>query len=293
MNKYIESSAYKEAAITVPGAISSGQTVQNQPRAQGAVNLSVCASDRGTRLKDLRQSGALKLLFPRTGTPDLQSVLINTAGGITGGDSFHIQADAEAETQLTLTTQTAERAYRAQPDQTGHLQTQLSIGQGARLDWLPQETILFQGCALQRSLHIDMAADATLLMAEPLVFGRQAMGEVLSEASFADRIEIRRNGTLTYLDALRFQGNVAAHLARPNIAAGAGAMATVVYVADDAAAYLAPIRALTADTGGASLVHDDLLVLRLLAADSYLLRKTLIPILTLLRNAALPRCWMI
>lgn len=250
-------------------------------------------SERGTELKDLRQSGALKALFPRTNSNDLQAVLINTAGGITGGDSFRITANAAPNSHLTLTTQTAERAYRAQPDQIGQLHSHLTVGQGARLDWLPQETILFQGCSLQRSLQIDMAADASLLMVEPLVFGRLAMGEVLTDASFTDRIEIRQNGVPLYFDALRLQGDIAARLARPNIAAGAGAMAAVVYVGADAAAHLDPIRAITGDTGGVSLINERLLVLRLLAADSYLLRKDLIPILTLLRNAALPRCWMI
>jgi len=243
-------------------------------------------------LKDLRQSGSLKALFPRTSGPDFQAVLVNTAGGITGGDTVEINACATADSHLTLTTQAAERAYRAQPGQTGHLQTRLEVAAGARVNWLPQETILFQGCALRRTLRVDMQADATFLMVEPLVFGRAAMGETLTDASFTDRIEIHREGQLSYLDRVTLQGDIAAQMARPNIANGAGAMASLVYVAADAGAHLAPLRAMLPDTAGASLIGDDLLVLRLLAPDSYLVRQTLIPILNRLTDNNLPRCWM-
>lgn len=283
----------KEDAITSPTDPIPAKTIATQPRAYGAVNLSVQGGERGTRLKDLGQSGSLKALFPRAHGADFQAVLINTAGGITGGDSFCITAHAEADTQLTLTTQAAERAYRAQPDQVGEVQNRLLIDKGARLNWLPQETILFQGCALSRTLHIDMQEGASLLMVEPLVFGRLAMGETLTDASFNDRIEIRRQGRIAYLDAITLQGDIAAQLARPHVAAGAGAMASLVYIAPDADAQLAPLRALLPETAGVSLIGDDLLLLRMLAADSYLLRQTLIPILNRLTHDTLPRCWMI
>ena len=246
-----------------------------------------------TTLKTLRQSGSLKALFPRHDGPDLQSVLINTAGGITGGDRFSINAHARAGARLTLTTQAAERAYRRQPGQVGRLENRLLIEEGAHLNWLPQETILYQGSALTRSLRIDLQAGASMLMVEPLVFGRAAMGEVLTDCSLTDRVEIHRDGQLAYLDAIRLQGDIAAQLARPHIGGGAGAMASLVYVAADAGARLAPLRAMLSNTASASLVQDDLLVLRLLAADSYLMRQTLVPVLNLLTNNTLPRCWMI
>ncbi len=262
------------------------------PRAQGAVDLSVQAGEQGTVLKTLRQSGSLKVLFPNHAGSEAQAVLINTAGGITGGDHFQTKALAHAGAELTITTQTSERAYRAQPGQTGILTSHVTVEDGAKLNWLPQETILFQGCALSRSLRIDAAKDASVLMVEPLVFGRLAMGEVLTNAAFRDRIEIHRGGKLAYLDAVHLNGNIAAQLARPHVSAKAGAMVNLVYIAPDASARLDPIRELLTDTGGASLIDDDLLVLRLLAADSYLLRQTLIPILNLLTGDTLPRCWM-
>lgn len=262
------------------------------PRARGAVSVVAKPGARGTALDDLYQSGSLKCLFPRTAATSLEAVLLNTAGGITGGDAFSVKAQALAGSELTLTTQAAERAYRAQTGKPGKLESHVKVGKGAQANWLPQETILFQGCALKRSLTVDLENDARLLLAEPVIFGRTAMGESLTDASINDRIEIRRNGVPVYLDALQLHGNIQAELDRPFVAGGAVAMASVIYVAPDAETYLARLREILPETGGASLIAPDILVLRLLAKDSFLLRQTLVPVLKCLLNTNLPRCWM-
>lgn len=264
-----------------------------QPRARGQVRLSARATPRGSVIDGLRQSGALRLLFPRcAGGGALDAILVNTAGGITGGDRFETCCEAGAGSHLRLTTQAAERIYRARPGESGRVATRLVAGPGARLDWLPQETILFDGAALQRRLIVDLAADARLLLVEPLVFGRQAMGERLHAASFADRVELRRAGRLVYLDARALSGDIAARLAGPATAGGAGAMASLLYVAPEAEAQLVPLRALLPRGGGVSLLDDDVLVLRLLAADAFALRQTLLPVLARLTADSLPRSWM-
>ncbi|KZZ23846.1 urease accessory protein ureD, partial [Sulfitobacter sp. HI0082] len=188
--------------------------------------VSAKAARGGSTLGDLRQSGAMKLLFPRPDPAMLQAIIINSAGGITGGDSFALTARAEAKAALSLTTQAAERAYRAQPGQVANLRNTLAVDSGATLHWLPQETILYDGCALRRRLSVDLAQDASLLLVEPLVFGRAAMGETLRQAHFRDRIEVSRVGRPLFHDAMTLSGDVTAHLAAPHIAAGAGALAT-------------------------------------------------------------------
>jgi urease accessory protein len=70
-------------------------------------------------------------------------------------------------------------------------------------------------------------------------------------------------------------------------------MVSVLYIAPDASAHLEPVRDLLPDTGGASLLHSDVLVLRALASDSHALRGALMPILTRLSGDDLPRPWMI
>lgn len=283
----------KDAAITLSAPIAAPRPPAAQPRARGAVRLSVKFRAGATVLDDLHQAGSMKALFPRQDRPSLQTVLINTAGGVTGGDSFATSAHAGPGSDLTLTTQTAERAYRAQPGEQGRIRTRLTIDDGARVNWLPQETILFQGSSLDRELCVDMAGSATLLLAEPLIFGRLAMRETLTDVSFCDRIDLRRDGRRLFLDATRLSGDVTAHLARGNIAAGAAAMVTLLYVAPDAEAHLAPLRAMLPETAGASLIGEDVLVLRALAGDGHDLRKTLIPILNRMTKDNLPRCWMI
>lgn len=281
-----------ETTINLSLPISSENAVPQQPRAQGAVSLTVKRVGDSTALDALRMSGSLKCLFPRRTGHAVEAVLINTAGGITGGDRFEIAAAAAAGTALSLTTQTAERAYRAQPGETGHLTTTLRVSRDACLHWLPQETILFNGSALVRKLRIDLEPGARLLVAEPLIFGRTEMGETVKTALFSDCIEVRRDDQPLFIDRTAFTGDIAAHLARPHVANGARAMALIVYIAPDAEARLGRLRSLLPEIAGASLIGTDVLVARCLAADGYDLRETLLPALKFLSDAELPKCWM-
>ncbi|MEP3347956.1 MAG: urease accessory protein UreD [Litoreibacter sp.] len=264
-----------------------------QPRAVGQVSLSVKPGVRGTVLDGLRQSGSLRCLFPRPKSQALEAVLVNTAGGITGGDTFNISASVASGCELVMTTQASERAYRAQPTESGRMQTDLQVSDDAQLNWMPQETILFNGSSLDRSLNVDLAPDAKALILEPLAFGRLAMKEQLTDIRLHDRITIRRDGQPLFMDATRFAGDMAAHLDRPHIAGGARAMAIMIYTAPDAEGQLPQLRAMLPPQAGASVIGDDLLVLRILAQDSHELRLSLIPILNHLTHNQLPRCWMI
>jgi urease accessory protein len=194
---------------------------------------------------------------------------------------------------MVMTTQAAERAYRAQPGETGQLNNRLSVGPQARLDWLPQETLLYDHAALHRSLTIDLADDARLLAVEPVIFGRAEMGETVRHLDFRDRIDLRRAGQMLFADRTRVKGNAAAQMRGSAIGAGCGAMASVLLAAPDAERFLPPARAMMPVTGGVSLIRDGLLFARLLAVDGFTLRKTLVPLIELLGTAPLPRTWMI
>ncbi|WP_420862661.1 urease accessory protein UreD [Algirhabdus cladophorae] len=281
--------------MTVPIQLdpSAARPVPQQPRAQGSLSVSSKARAEMSVLDDMHQRGSYKLLFPRRNGSALEAVVINTAGGVTGGDRYQLTAHAGANTQLILTTQAAERAYRAQAGEVGQVTNTLSAGSHAALHWMPQETILFDNCALDRTLSVDLDTTATALICETLVFGRMAMGEVLNSAVLRDRITVRRAGVPVFLDALHLSGDVASHLADPAVAAGAGALATVVYTAPDAQTHLQPIRDSLGPQAGVSLLGPDLLVIRALAHDSFVLRGTLVPLLKRLSGAPVPRPWMI
>lgn len=263
------------------------------PRAMGAVELSVKPGPRGTCLSTFRHSGSLRAVFPRTFGGSFEAVTVNTAGGVTGGDAFALSASAAPGTRLTITTQAAERAYRAAPGTTGTIRNRLFLAEDARVNWLPQETILFDGSALDRTLAIEAAPGASVLLAEALVLGRVAMGEHVRDARLSDRIEIRRTGRPLFLDRIAVAGDAEAHFARAWTCGGAGALATVVFLDPAAEGLLPAVRDRLPDTAGASLLAEGLLVARILAPDSHALRQSLVPVLTLLAGEDLPRPWML
>lgn len=263
------------------------------PRAVGTLSLRCRPSPRGTEIADFRHSGSMKALFPRTSGPGLDAVFVNTAGGITGDDRFSINIAVADGARLTLTSQAAERAYRAQPGETGAFSVDLAVERRGRLNWLPQETLLYEHSALHRRMTVSIEAQSTFLAVEPIVFGREAMGEDLSRIAFREDWRLRRDGTLIYADSFRLDGDVAATLAHPAKLGTARAMASVVYAAPNAEAFLDPLRAMMTDTSGVSLIRPGVLFARFLAPDSFLLRKGLIPVLEVLNQSPLPRTWMI
>lgn len=267
------------------------RTAAAQPRARGEARVVARCDGGETWLARLYQAGSARALTPRGADPGLACVLLNTAGGVTGGDRFAAGIEAGAGARVSVSTQAAERAYRAQPGETGTIRNRLTLARGARIDWLPQETILFDGARLDRRLEVEMAGDATLLAVEAVILGRPAMGERVTNLHFADRWRIRRDGRLVYADALRLTGDAADMAARAAVLGGAGAFASLVYVAPDADQALGPLRALLGGDAGASLIRPGVLAARFAAPTGFDLRRELIPAVEHLRGARLPAVW--
>ncbi|SMY05892.1 urease accessory protein UreD [Flavimaricola marinus] len=234
----------------------------------------------------------MKALFPRVPPrAPLEAVFLNTSGGLTGGDKMRIAAEAREGAHLTVSSQAAERVYRAPPGPDAEVDVTLKIGAGSRIDWLPQETIIFDGGAVSRRMTIDIADGAKALVLEPVILGREAMGETLREARFRDRWTLRREGRVVFADALRLDGDPTALMRRPGIAGGARAWASILFAAADAEARVQPLRDLIGRAGGVSLIRDNILFARILAPDGYDLRRVLIPVVERLSGAALPKVW--
>jgi urease accessory protein len=261
-------------------------------RARGTLNISaVCAAGDQSRLTNLRQQGSYRAIFPRSVNGTIDAVIINTAGGITGGDSFSTKVTANAHAKISVTTQAAERIYRATDEIAGSMQTRLEVKSNAQLYWLPQETILYEGSRLRRRLEVEVARDSKFLMVEPLVFGRQASGEILDSCSLDDIVCITTEGTPIYVDRIKLDGDVALILKRSAVADGLLAMASIVLVDKMAKVMIDGVRKLLPSSGGASLLADNILAVRLLCADSFALRTALLPILTHLTQNAVPKNW--
>ncbi|HME24004.1 MAG TPA: urease accessory protein UreD [Acetobacteraceae bacterium] len=260
-------------------------------RAVGELRVELRARDGRTVLDGLRQAGCLKARFPRPEDAAwLNIVTLNTSGGIAGGDALDSTFVVGAGAQTTIAAQAAERFYRALPQSAASsVRTRIAVAAGGAAEWLPQETILFDRCAVRRHLRVELAADAWFLGVESVLFGRAAMGEVVEQASLRDLIEVRRGGRLLLHDAIRLDGAVAATLRRPAIADGARAVATLVYVASDAETMLDPLR----EAEVAVSAWDGMLIARMLAGDGASLRAAVINALQVLRRGrALPRVWL-
>jgi urease accessory protein len=268
--------------------------VGRMQRAQGEMRVALAMRDGATVLADLRQQGCLKARFPR-GEGWREVVTLNTSGGVAGGDRLESRFSLGAGARATFASQAAERFYRALPeDPPALVRTTVEVGAGACAEWLPQESILFQGCALDRRLDISLAEDAWFLGVETLVFGRAAMGERIASLRLRDTVRVRRGGTLVLHDAVRVDGD-ASVLGTSAAGGGAGATATLVHVAPDAEARLDPIREGWHDAAaecGAS-AWNGVLLARLLAADAARLRAAVVTALNVVRaGRALPRVWM-
>ncbi|MFW2542396.1 urease accessory protein UreD [Primorskyibacter sp. 2E107] len=262
-------------------------------RARGAAFLSVRPRDGRSVIGDLSMSGSSKLLFPQGRGTMLDAVYLNSSGGVTGGDDLSLGADVLPGGALRMTTQAAERIYRAAPGAPGRVVTRLTAAADAQLIWLPQETILFDGAALDRSLSIDLARGARLLASEVLIFGREAMGERVRSLHLRDRIDLRIGDAHVFADRLRLNGDAARILDCRGTASGMIAVASVLCAAPGVASRLDALRAGLPETAGASALHDDLVFMRLLAPDGFELRRSLVPLLTDLAGTALPRPWML
>jgi urease accessory protein len=213
-------------------------------RAVGELRVAVKRLGPKTVLDELRQVGCLKARFPRPIVPGwMDIVMLNTGGGVAGGDRLDVAISVAAGAQATIAAQAAERFYRAlASDAPSSVRTHLTVAADAALEWLPQETILFDQSAADRRLEIDLAADARFLGVETIVFGRAAMGERVGQGWLRDLIRVRRDGDLLLHDAIRIDGEIDAISHRTAIGAGAKVVATIVYVAPDTAEKLAVLR---------------------------------------------------
>jgi urease accessory protein len=269
------------------------QTRSWLPRSEGSLRLAFERQECRVALNVLHQAGVLRARFPKPETGETpEAVLVNTAGGLTGGDKLDIGVRLGEASSLTVTSAAAEKIYRARDGETT-ISVRLDVEDGARLAWLPQPTILFNAARLDRRTEVDLAGDAHFLAVEMLIFGRAAMGEDVHRGFCRDAWRVRRDGRLVLADCLQLDGPIAALLDRPAALAGARAMALVLYSAPDAAARLEPARALL--EGARSRVGtsswNGLLVARAYAGDGRALQGDLAPLLELLAGRPLPRVW--
>jgi urease accessory protein len=258
-------------------------------RAAGRIALSVAAHGRVTRRREVYEDGPLRVRFPNAGERALEAVIVNTAGGIAGGDRHSLDIAVGDGAALAVTTAAAEKVYRALgPD--AEIAVKLAVGAGAWLAWLPQKTILFDRARLMRRIEADLAVDASLLMAEAAVFGRSAMGEAVEQGAFTDRWRVRRDGRLVFAETVRLDGTIARMLSEPAVACGGVAIATVLAVPGNEA-MVERVRAQTFCGEVGVSAWNGLAVARLCAKDGEGLRRDLAAVIAAF-GGTVPRLWL-
>lgn len=258
-------------------------------RAHGTIALGVAAAHGITRRTRVHEAGSLRVRFPGPRSADLEAMIVNTAGGIAGGDRLAVDVAVGKAARLAVTTTAAEKIYRSLgPAATVHVN--LTVAANGKLTWLPQETILFDSARLRRTIDVDLAEDATLVLAEALLFGRAAMGEAVEQGSLFDRWRVRRGGRLVFAETVRLDAHIGTRLRQRAVAAGGGAVGTLLVVPGDEAR-VAALRVPATWQGEVALsVWNGLALARFVAREGSDLRHDLAAVLTAL-GVALPRLW--
>ena len=269
-------------------------------RSSGFTKLSFKPASSGTALDELYQEGCCKVRFPRNTRGALEAVLLNTSGGLTDGDTITNEICWRPGTRATVTTQAAERIYRAASRDVARVTTRISIDERCVACWLPQETIVFDGARLARTLEIDMRSTSRLVALESTVFGRRALGETVHYGRFSDRWQIRIDGRLAFADSFlidkQLTGPVGKYLDRMSVANTAHCVATVVIVAATCKELVENVRkhVVPADATVGATCLDRLAVFRILARDSQSMRTAVDRIVASIDGTLdieLPRVW--
>ncbi len=290
----------RSEAAAAPVAAAPATTHRHQ--VFGQARIAYQGAGAQSRLARLYQTDPLRVLFPGVAAGDIPcAALVTTAGGLVGGDRLAVAASVGPGAAALVAGQAAEKVYRSTGADVS-IDVELDAAAGGWLEWLPQETILFDGARLRRATTVSVEAQARVLAGEIVVFGRTAMGETVRRGLLNDRWRIQRDGRAVWADALHIDASFQEVLGAPAGFGGAVAAATVVYAGPDADAHLDAVRecldGLAPVRAGATVVGG-ILVTRLLAADALSLRTAFGTFWIWFRHraggwpAALPRLWSV
>ncbi|SDR59024.1 urease accessory protein [Rhizobiales bacterium GAS191] len=198
-------------------------------RANGCGRVVLSGSEKGPRIVDVFQRSPIRIMFPRVGDGAIEeAVLVNTAGGIAGGDRLDLDVTVLANASIAVTSQAAEKVYRAL-NEPARITTKLKACEAAKLAWLPQETIVFNWGRLRRETEIELSSGAELLALEWLVLGRAAHGEEMVGGHITDSWRVKKDGRLIWADSFRATDEVFPHLQRKALLSNCKAVGTLIY----------------------------------------------------------------
>lgn len=258
----------------IPFDVTSDRQLQ---RAHGLARLALGGSDRGTRIIETFEKCPVRIMFPKLpGAAVNEAVLINTGGGITGGDRLDYSVIVNESASIAVTSQAAEKVYRAL-DEPARITTKLTMAGPAKLAWLPQETILFNGARIRRTTEIELHPEAELLALEWIVLGRAAHGEQMMNGQIIDSWRVKKDGQLIWADIFRSVDEIFPLLHKRALLSDCKALGTLVYYGRDLDRRLEMVRDIipALDCRCGATVVSRLLIVRLAAEVAFVLKLAL------------------
>ena len=181
------------ASIIGPERIQAIAARPDSWRAELALGYTV--ADARTTLARRHHLGPLvvqKPLYPE-GDAVCHTILVHPPGGIAGGDQLDIRVEAGAQCHVLLTTPGAAKWYKANKREAKQ-QVRIAVGENAFVEWLPQETILFDGTLARISLEVELENNARYFGWDITVLGRQASGEKFASGNLRQQTIVRHEG---------------------------------------------------------------------------------------------------
>jgi urease accessory protein len=263
-----------------PGHPGEGQSATEKfdlQRAVGKAGVVFSGAANGTEIIDVYQKFPMAVAFPNVDDRRRkEAVLINTSGGVAGGDEIRIEVVAQGNASVAVTTQAAEKVYRAL-DRPARIRTRIRAEGRARLAWLPQETIVFNQARIARHTEIDVSSGAELIALEWLVLGRIESGEEVLAGHILDSWRVRVDGRLVWADGFLASDRALPQLRKTALLSNWKAIATMIYFGPGLEARLERLREIGASLEcacGVTIVGA-VIVVRVAAIASVELRRGL------------------
>ncbi len=267
-------------------------------RAHGEAKAVFVKKHGKTCLSHLHHIWPCRILLPAPPTDGrIEAVIANSGGGVVGGDRMQVKIEAGQGSAVTVTSQAAEKVYRSPTAVVSEMSTDVSVASEARLEWVPHETILFEGARLRRQARLDLSKSAMALCADVIVFGRRARGEGFVEGMLHDEWRVYRDGCLVWADILHLESGLSGSLTNRFSFGNAAAIALVVCQTSNPEAVRDTARRLLGENPDCGFtVVNGLAIGRFVYEDAVRLRRSISELWLGLRplvggSGALPRVW--
>lgn len=261
-------------------------------RATGRIILNVVSKSGQTICDNIHQSGAARVRFPLGLDHTPEAVLINTSGGMTDGDQFTVNVNVKEDAQIRVTSQANEKIYRSRGDYS-IIDTKIEVANKAKLHWLPQETIIFNGGRLRRKADIDLHKGSELIAVEAIILGRSAMNETVLKGEIQEEWCVKLDNKLHFIDRTHLGPNIHSTFKALSIGQGFGALATILIFGENSTIWVRKLKELEGGDDAFIGVSElgQLSLLRVLSRDGASLRETLLSVLNIINPQIIPRVW--